>query len=193
MSSNRSKEAIGRALITAGGVALIGAAYQRLLRRRVAVSGETRDEAPSRSPEHELLDEMRIATTRAVTIDAPPEAIWPWLVQMGSNEDGVGTYDWIEQLLWLEVRGADGTTRELSGQHDGDDRRAWPTANDPGVQVEILTPVGAMTSRSEDGTWVWTFLLVPQGASPRLERPVRATVNTPAEVVGWLRWRSEHA
>ena len=188
MSSNRSKEAIGRALITAGSLALLGAAYQRLLRRRVVVWGATRDEAASRLPGHELLDEVRNGATRAVTIDAPPEAIWPWLMQMGSGDGGVRTYDWIERLVWLDVRD-DGTTHELCGLHDGD-LHSRPAASDPGVQVEVLSPVGAITTRSEDGTWVWTFVLVPQDASPSLTSRARASVSTPAEVVGWLRWRS---
>jgi hypothetical protein len=191
MSSNRPKEAIGRALITAGSLALLGAAYQRLHRRCVVVWGATREEVANRFPGHELLDEVRIGATRAVTIDVPSEAIWPWLVQMGSGEGSVRMYDWIERLLWLEVRGVDGTTPELSDLDDGDDTRSWPNTSGLGVQVEILTPVGAMTTRSEDGTWVWTFLLVPQDALPRLSSHARASANSPAEVVGWLRWRSE--
>jgi hypothetical protein len=190
MSSNRSKEAISRALITAGGLALLGAAYQRLLRRRVVVRGATRDEAANRFPEHEVLDEMRDSATRAVMIDAPPEAIWPWLVQMGSGDGGLHTYDWLERLRWLDVRGASGVTHELCGLHDGG-VQSRPTASDPGVQVEVLSPVGAMTTRSEDGTWVWSFLLVPQDASPAVRSRARASVSTPAEVVGWLRLRSE--
>ena len=191
MSSNRPKEAIGRALITAGSLALLRAAYQRLHRRRVVVWGATRDEVANRFPGHELLDEVRIGATRAVTIDVPPEAIWPWLVQIGSGEGSVRIYDWLERLLRLEVRGVDATTPELSDLDDGDDTRSWPTASGLGVQVEILTPVGAMTTRSEDGTWVWTFLLVPQDALHRLRSHARASANSPAEVVGWLRWRSE--
>jgi hypothetical protein len=167
MSSNRSKEAIGRALITAGSLALLGAAYQRLLRRRVVVWGATRDEAADRSPGHELPDEMRNGATRAVTIDAPSEAIWPWLVQMGSGDGGVRTYDWIERLLWPDVRGAHGVTHELRGLHDGD-VHSRPTASDPGVQVEILTPVGAMTTRSEDGSW---GVDVPARAAGRVAAP----------------------
>jgi hypothetical protein len=202
MSSNRSKETIGRALITAGSLALLGAACRGLLRRRVVVWGAMRDEDANRLGHelldemprhlgHELVDEMRIGATRAVTIDAPPEAIWPWLLQMGSGDGGVRTCDWIERVVWLDVRCADGATHELSGLHGGDDVCSRSTASDPSVQVEILTPVGALTTRSEDGSWVWTFLLVPQDASLRLRSRAEASVTTPAEVVGWLRWRSE--
>jgi len=191
MSSNRSKEAIGRALITAGSLALLGAAYQGLLRRRVVDWGATRDEAANRIPGHELLDAIQTRAARAVTIDAPPEAIWPWLVQMGSGDGGARMYDWIERLLWLDVRCADGTTSELHGLHEADDVRSRPAASDPVVHIEILEPVGAMTTRSEDGTWVWTFVLVPRDASARVSGFARASVSTPDDVVGWLRWCSE--
>ena len=48
-----------------------------------------------------------LATTRAITIKAPPDAIWPWLVQMGSGRGGAYTYDWIENLLGLNMHSAD--------------------------------------------------------------------------------------
>jgi hypothetical protein len=191
MSSNRSKEAIGRALITAGSLALLGAAYQRLLRRRVVDWGATRDEAADGIPGHEVLGEMRIGATRAVTIDAPPEAIWPWLVQMGSGEGGTRTYEWIERLQWLDLGSADGIMPALHDLDDGDVTHLRTIAIDPALRVEVLTPVGALTTRAEDGSWRWTFMLVPQDASARVMSRTGARVSTPAEVVGRLRWRSD--
>jgi hypothetical protein len=38
-------------------------------------------------------------TTRAVTIDAPPDRVWPWLVQMGQDRAGFYTHNWVERLL----------------------------------------------------------------------------------------------
>jgi hypothetical protein len=54
-----------------------------------------------------LLDVADIVATRAIGIDAPPSAIWPWLVQMGSGRAGAYTYDWIENLLGLNMQSAD--------------------------------------------------------------------------------------
>jgi hypothetical protein len=42
-----------------------------------------------------LLTDAGIVSTRAVHVDAPPSAIWPWLVQMGPGRGGAYTYDWI--------------------------------------------------------------------------------------------------
>jgi hypothetical protein len=39
-------------------------------------------------------------------IDAPPSAIWPWLVQMGPGRAGAYTYDWIENLFGLDMHSA---------------------------------------------------------------------------------------
>ena len=38
-------------------------------------------------------------TTRAVTIQAPASAVWPWLVQMGQDRAGFYTHNWVERLL----------------------------------------------------------------------------------------------
>ncbi len=45
-------------------------------------------EVAAKLPGDELLPDAGLVTTRAVTVDAPPEAIWPWLVQMGSGRGG---------------------------------------------------------------------------------------------------------
>src|SRR5690349_21803175 len=47
-------------------------------------------------------------TTRAVTIQAPMGAIWPWLVQMGETpRGGFYSYVWVERLLGMHVVNAD--------------------------------------------------------------------------------------
>jgi hypothetical protein len=38
-------------------------------------------------------------TTRAITIKARPEEIWPWLVQMGYQRGGMYSYDWIDRVM----------------------------------------------------------------------------------------------
>jgi hypothetical protein len=35
----------------------------------------------------------------AVTVDAPPEDIWPWLVQIGYQRGGLYSYDWLDRLF----------------------------------------------------------------------------------------------
>ena len=40
-----------------------------------------------------------IGWTRAITIDATPEQIWPWLVQWGQGRGGWYSYDWLERAF----------------------------------------------------------------------------------------------
>jgi hypothetical protein len=45
--------------------------------------------------------------THAITIDAPPEAVWPWLVQMGQDRAGFYSHDRLERLVGADIRNAD--------------------------------------------------------------------------------------
>ena len=41
--------------------------------------------------------------TRGVTVDAPGEAVWPWLVQIGQGRGGMYSYDRLENLIGLDI------------------------------------------------------------------------------------------
>ena len=53
------------------------------------------------------MPEPRQSYTRAATIDAPPEAIWPWLAQIGHGRGGLYSYDGLENLVGCEMHSAD--------------------------------------------------------------------------------------
>ena len=79
--------------IVAGGglaAALLAVSYQVLWRYRCQNWGATPDEVALSLPGDELMPGADVVTTKVIAIDAPPEAIWPWLVQMGSGR--AGTY-----------------------------------------------------------------------------------------------------
>jgi hypothetical protein len=116
-------------------------------------------------PGDELLAAPDVVATRAITIDAPPSAVWPWLVQMGSGRGGAYTYDWIENLFGLNMHSADRVLPELQNPAVGD---VLPLPNGPAMRMEVLDHERAMVVRSEDGTWVWIFALVPAGDGTRL-------------------------
>jgi hypothetical protein len=127
------------------------------VRTPVLTWGATDEEAARRLPGDELLEDADVVSTRAITIDAPPAAVWPWLVQMGSGRGGAYTYDWIENLFGLEMRSADTIHREWQDLAVGD---VIPgKASLQGMRVEVLDPERALVTRSEDGTWVWAFVL----------------------------------
>ena len=44
-----------------------------------------------------------VTGTRAVTIEAPPEKVWPWLVQIGQDRAGFYSYAWLENLVFADI------------------------------------------------------------------------------------------
>jgi len=140
--------------------------YSRLLRHWVLTWGATAEEANRSLPGDDLLDPADIVATRAIGIDAPPSAIWPWLVQMGPGRAGAYTYDWIENLFGLNMHSADRVHPEWQGLAVGDVLRS--KEDKPGMRVEILEPERILSNRSEAGDWVWTFALEPENDSTRL-------------------------
>ncbi|MCJ7532276.1 MAG: hypothetical protein MUO64_14760 [Anaerolineales bacterium] len=49
-------------------------------------------------PGDEIVKNPTFNATRAVTIQARPEQIWPWLVQIGHKRAGWYSYDWVDNL-----------------------------------------------------------------------------------------------
>jgi hypothetical protein len=77
------------------------------LRPRTLRWGATEDEATRSLPGDDLVQDALYVTTRAVTIDAPAEAVFPWLVQLGQSRGGFYTYDALENLFHLDIHSAD--------------------------------------------------------------------------------------
>lgn len=141
------------------------ALYWSCLRGRIATWGSTREEAEARLPGDELLENADGLATRAIQINAPASAVWPWLVQMGpSPRGGAYTYDWIENLLGLNMHSSDEILPEF--QHPAVGDTIGLGANR--MRVERVEPERVLAWRSEDRNWVWTFVLREQGAATRL-------------------------
>ena len=110
---------------TLGGsaAALLGAAfvYRRFLRRPILTWGATGEEVAARLPGDELFEDADGLATRAITIGAPPSAVWPWIAQMGpSPRGGAYTYDWIENLLGLNMHSVDRVLPDYQHPQVGD-------------------------------------------------------------------------
>jgi hypothetical protein len=96
-------------------VALFGgiAAYALVIRPRNSRWGATSEEVEGHLQGDELESPMgyRPISTRAITIDVPPDEVWPWLVQMGSGRAGFYTHEWIERLLLITYGDGHSSTR----------------------------------------------------------------------------------
>jgi hypothetical protein len=155
----------------------------RLLRGPILTWGATREEAAARLLGDELLENAHGVTTRAITIDAPAATVWPWLAQMGpSPRGGAYTYDWIENLLGLDMHSADRVLVEFQHPKVGDTIGLGPNR----MRLERVEPPHVLAWRSEDGNWVWTFVLEEQAGTTRLISRNRFRLPTLLARIGML-------
>ncbi|HEX9065960.1 MAG TPA: hypothetical protein VF843_12705 [Streptosporangiaceae bacterium] len=142
------------------------AAYPLIWRERCLTWGATFTEAEQRLPGDELLPGAQLVTTRAIGIDAPPDAVWPWLVQMGSGRGGAYTYDWVENLLGLDMHSANVILPQFQDLRVGDELPMGKGR--PVMRVERLDPGHVLVVRVADGNWVWIFALLQGSGGTRL-------------------------
>jgi hypothetical protein len=136
--------------------------------------------------------------TRAITIAAPPEEVFPWLVQLGQGRGGFYSYDWLENQTGLDIHSADHILPEHQQLTSGDRIPVAPGPPFYGFTVaEVAAPdrlvlemrihpfTGLATPpRSAGGNWrldaSWAFVLTPAGsASTRLVTRTRVGLRLP--------------
>ncbi len=91
-----------------GGAAIMVAAFLtswlRGVRRHWGLSAK---EAARAYPGDERVPSPRWDWTHAVAIDAPAQAVWPWLAQIGADRGGFYSYQWLENLAGCELQNAE--------------------------------------------------------------------------------------
>lgn len=82
--------------------------------------GSTRDELamslPGDLPERDRALEIQ----HAVTIEAPPDEVWAWLVQLGQDRAGFYSYDWLERAIGADVHNVLDIRTEWQTRQEGD-------------------------------------------------------------------------
>src|SRR3954466_8917150 len=156
---------VNRRTVAVATAAALAGLYTRVLRNSILTWGATDQEASARMPGDELLEHADGVSTRAIDIDAPPAAVWPWLAQMGpSPRGGAYTYDWIENLLGLNMHSTGRVLPEFQDPQVGD---AFSLGSNR-MRMERVESERVLAWRSEDGNWVWTFVLEPRDGGTRL-------------------------
>jgi hypothetical protein len=167
---------------------------RRLGRRSGLCTGEETDTLAG----DEVVADPMWQSTRAITIDAPPEQVWPWIVQIGfpSHRAGWYTPHWLDRLTFgIKQRSADHVVRELQ-QIDVGDR--IPDSDDLSTffTVEAVEPPHALVLHSTrhvikpiktiDFSWAFVIREIAPGKSRLL---IRARTNyTPAGAAPFVEW-----
>lgn len=94
-------------------------------------------EAIKELPGDDLVPVPSAIETRAITIDAPPEAVWPWLVQMGYERGGWYSYDQLDN----RGRSVDTILPAFQSPQVGD---LVPMAPDAGFEIKVVEPGRAL-------------------------------------------------
>ena len=136
-------------------------AYAKLLRPRVLNWGATADEALRAMPGDEVVPDASLQTTRAISIDAAPDDVWPWLVQMGPKpRAGVYTYDWIERRLGIDIENSDRILPEFQHLDAGE---YFALNQKTGLKVIEVEAGKALVLQWVPARSTWTFALYEDG------------------------------
>jgi len=126
-------------------------------------------------PGDELVSDRIQKCTRAITINAPAEQVWPWILQIGQDRAGFYSYTWLENLALADIHNADRIVPEFQTRNVGDTVWMAPERRYGGkgrMTVAQLVPNRAMVlvapDELENATHgltvqqgIWQFLLEP--------------------------------
>ena len=159
-----------RVLAAAVGAAAVEAGLIHLGR----TYGSTREERRQALPGDDIIPEPTSQTDHAITIGAPPSAVWPWVVQMGWGRAGWYTARWVDRLLFpANGPSAERVVPELQDIEVGTFIPDGPPHTQCGLHVVSLDPERALVLRSNSHLpkswrdratldWTWAFVLTPQ-------------------------------
>jgi hypothetical protein len=109
-----------------------------------------------------LLPDPMYSGTMAITVNATPEHIWPWLVQIGYQRGGLYSYDWLDRLFgYLDRPSATRILPEFQSLAVGD---TIPMGQGPSWPVAVVEPGRALVLDMRNMSsfdWVWQFGLYP--------------------------------
>jgi hypothetical protein len=170
-------------------VAVMTAGLVSLLSRVGRRSGVTSSEAADALPGDEIVLHPMWQSTRGITVQATPEQVWPWIVQMGfpSHRAGWYTPHWLDRLTFgIKQQSADRIVPELQQLEVGD---RVPDSDDWSVYftVEEIEPPHALVLHSTrhvitpirtiDFSWAFVIVEIAPGKSRLLIRA--RTIYTP--------------
>jgi len=154
-------------LVVIIGLVIVGVIATRLLTPWMDRWGASEAEIAATFPGDELVPAPASFVNRAITIQAAPEAIYPWIVQLDAEKGGWYSYDWLEtNLLHCPMVNADRIHPEWQDRQVGDAVNMCPDGSGPPpYTVAQMHPNRAMVIGHQEGDkWVdlSQFVIVPQ-------------------------------
>jgi hypothetical protein len=130
--------------------------------------GATDAEVAGAMPGDELVADPSFNATRAITIDAPPEAVWPWLVQIGCGRAGFYSYDLFDNAARLSAE-------RILPEHQQPNVGDWvPMASKinetTAFKIQALEPNPSMLWAKPHSTWAWKLVPLAGGRTRLLAR-----------------------
>jgi hypothetical protein len=132
--------------------------------------GATPDEVAASLPGDDLLPQAQFRPTRAITVEAPPEAVWPWLVQVGCQRAGWYSNDLMDNL-------GHPSSREIIGDLQHLEVGQWVPMSPVGPPnaVNAFRVADFETNRwllwtKPDSTWVWQLTPTEHGRTRLVTR-----------------------
>ena len=177
--------------VTLGGAAAAFGAYFAILRPKHLRWGATAEEFKEYLPGDELVPKAIHNATHAITIDAPPNYVWPWLVQLGQNKGGFYSYTALENLVGCQMKNAEVIHPEWQDLKAGDP--VWFHPKAPTQQVLILEDKQHMVL-GKVGEFVWGFHLkaLPGSKTRFIVRGISSRKGVFARAVDILFWEPAH-
>lgn len=184
-----------RVLVLSATVLALGSAYLGVIAPWYRHWGATPDEQTRRLPGDDILTAPSRQETRALTIEAPPERVWPWVAQLGQDRAGFYSFRLLENLVGARMPEDDHLRPDKQAWRAGD--RMWMAppekfggighadlvTHEPGRALAFATwvvPPGPDERKAAEGSW--SFIVEPVAGNPGASRLIvrgRTLVETP--------------
>src|SRR6266511_5622950 len=125
----------------------------------------------------DLISNADMIATRAITIHAAADRVWPWIAQLGQGRGGWYSYDWLENLVGCNIHSSNRILPEWQDITVGDEIRLAPQV---GLAVAVVEQGRSLVLRGGipmgkraapyDFTWSFTLGEGPDGTTRLLVR-----------------------
>lgn len=113
--------------------------------------------------------------TRAILVDATPDELWPWLVQIGQERGGFYSHQWLENLFFADMKNVYSIdSRFQQPRHVGDTMWLANRERYNGVAYQIIAEITPLRSyvtvsgpdyariqKGQEASGSWAFYLYP--------------------------------